>query len=159
MHYSVDEQRRGASHLTGRDSAANVALYALQRQVGAAVAVKPRDVEHELDRVAAQVVVRKRRLAADEHFVHLPETALERRGLRGPRRGEGVRMDLGQWKVPERKADPGAELPLDALDRAVRPARVRTLVVAVLDDQRCCRRAANVIQCLFQRLDHRLLLA
>ena len=45
-----------------------------------------------------------------EQLVHLPEPILERGGLGCARRGERVRMDLGQRKVPEREADALAEL-------------------------------------------------
>ena len=132
-------------HLTGRSSAANVAADALEHRLAAAVCVEPRDVEPELDRIAAQVVVGERVLAVKEQLVHLPEPVLERGSLSRQRRGERVRMDLGQRKVPEREPDPLAQLRLDALDRAVRLARVRTLVVAVLDDQPRGRRTAYVI--------------
>src|SRR5690242_19080703 len=65
-----------------------------------------------------------------------------------------MRMDLGQREVPEREAHATGELRLDPLDRAVRLARIRTLVIAVLDDQPSARGSANVVTVL-QRLDHR----
>jgi hypothetical protein len=129
---------------------------ALEHPFSAAVAVEPRDVEPELERIAAEVVLLERRLAVEEHVVHLPEPALERGGLRCPGRGEGVRVDLGQREVPEGEADALAQLGLDALDRAEGRARVGALVVAVLDDDRRRRRAADVIDRLVQRLDDRL---
>jgi hypothetical protein len=67
-------------------------------------------------------------------------------------------MDPGQRKVPECDADALGQLRLDALDRAVRLTRVGAFVIAVLDDQRCGRRTANVIDRFVELLEHRLLL-
>jgi hypothetical protein len=67
-----------------------------------------------------------------------------------------VRMDVAQRKVAEREAD-AIESCLDALDLAKRPARVGTLVVAVLEDEATGRRASEVIDSLVERLDLRLM--
>jgi hypothetical protein len=53
--------------------------------------------------------------------------------------------------VPEREPQVPAELLVDQLDRVERLPRVRALVVAVLDDQRAGRRAADVIHFVVQR--------
>src|SRR5213083_3080874 len=53
-------------------------------------------------------------------------------------------MDPGHRKVPEREAHPVAR-PLDALDLPVRRARVRALVVAVLEDETSARGAADMV--------------
>src|SRR4051794_30297218 len=156
VHDSVDEERGRAAHLTGRRRAANVPANALEHPFSAAVAVEPRDVEPQLERIAAEVVLLERRLAVEEHVVHPPEPALERGGLRGPGGGEGVRVDLGEREVPEGEADALAQLGLDAFDCAEGRARVRALVVAVLDDDRRRGGAADVIDHLVQRLDDRL---
>ena len=65
-------------------------------------------------------------------------------------------MDLGEREVAEGKPHLPAELCLDALDRAVRLARVRALVVAVLDDHSRVGRPAHVVDTVLERRDHRL---
>src|SRR3954467_14625201 len=85
------------------------------------------------------------RLAMEQHGARLLESILQRGGLRSQRRGEGVRVDLGQREVPERKANGATESLLDAPDLPERPARIRALVIAVLDDQVSRRAAAHVI--------------
>ena len=100
------------------------------------VAVEPRDVELELGGIPPQVVVLERLLAMEEQLVHLPEPVLERGRLGRGGRGERVRVDLGQRKVPEREAHTLAQSSLDPFDLPKRPARVGAFVVAVLDDQR-----------------------
>ena len=54
----------------------------------------------------------------------------------------------------EGEADAPRQLFLDAFDLAKRLARVRTLIVAVLDDQRSGRRPAQVIDGLVKWLHH-----
>src|SRR3954454_17183762 len=104
--------------------------------------------------IAVQVAVGERLLATEEESVHLPEAPLPRRRLGGERGGEGVRMDRGQREVPE--GEPDVELRLDALDRPERLARIRALMVAVLEDQPRARGAADVIDRLLDRLDWHL---
>src|SRR6476659_7786874 len=87
-----------------------------------------------------------------EQFVHLPESVLTSRRLGCGRRGERVRVDLGQGKVSEGEANPIAQLPLDPLDLSKRLARVRALVVAVLDEQTSVRGPADVIDRVVKRL-------
>lgn len=146
-------------HLAGRLAAKHVAANALEHRVAAAVQVEARDVEPELVRVAPQVIVGERVLAVKEQLVHLPEPALQGCGFRRQSRSERVRMDPGQRKVPEREPDTLTELRLDALDLAERLARVGTLVVAVLNDQRRGGRTANMIDGCVERLYRRLLIA
>jgi hypothetical protein len=59
-----------------------------------------------------------------------------------------VRVDVSQWKVPEREPHVPAQLAFDLLDRMERLTRVWALVVAILDDQVTCGRAADVIDFL-----------
>jgi hypothetical protein len=82
----------------------------------------------------------------EQQLVHVPEPALPGRS-RG-RGSEGVRVDVSQWKVPEREPHVPAQLAFDLLDRMERLTRVWALVVAILDDQVTCGRAADVIDFL-----------
>jgi hypothetical protein len=153
VHDAVDEQRGGAPYLTGRQAALDIPLDPPQDPGSGPVVVEPRDVELELDGISPQVVVFERRLATEEQRVHFPEPVLQRGSLGGRRRGEGVRMDLRQRKVAEREADPAVQLSLDALDLSKRSARVRALVVAVLEDEPPGGRAADVIDLVVERLE------
>jgi hypothetical protein len=83
-----------------------------------------------------------------------PESPLGGRGFRRQRRGERVRMALGQRKVAERETELPAPLCLDLLDRAERVPRMRALVVAVLDDHMRTRWAADVVDRLIEWLDY-----
>jgi hypothetical protein len=123
-----------------------------EHRLAAAVSVEPPEVEPELDGVPPQVVVRQRVLAVKEQLVHLPEPVLQRRSLGGGRGGERVRMDLGQRDVTEREPDPIAESSLDLLDLAFSVARVRALVVPVLEDQASGHATADVIDRVVDRL-------
>jgi alkanesulfonate monooxygenase SsuD/methylene tetrahydromethanopterin reductase-like flavin-dependent oxidoreductase (luciferase family) len=152
VHDTVDEQRRRAPDLSRGHRALDVARHTWQYGVARQVAVEPGDIELELERVSPQVLVLERRLAMQEQLRHLPESALQRRGLRGGGGGEGVRMDLGQREVTEREANPVAQLSLDALDLAKRLARIRAFVVAVLDDQTSGRAATNMVDGWVYRL-------
>jgi hypothetical protein len=64
-----------------------------------------------------------------------------------------VRVDLGKREVAERKAD-AVGAALESLDLAKRLARVRALVVAVLDDDVALRRPADVVDRFVKRLHH-----
>ena len=92
-----------------RQSALDVPADTPQDASAGAVVVEPCDVEVELGRIPPQVVVLERLLAMEEQLVHVPEPVLERRGLGGSRRRQGVRVDLGQRKVPEGEADVTAQ--------------------------------------------------
>ena len=70
--------------------------------------------------------------------------------------GEGVRVDSGQWEMPEREPHVPAELLFDQLDRMEGLPRVRALVIAVLEDHSAGGRAADVIDFLVQRRQGRL---
>src|SRR5437868_14730142 len=67
-----------------------------------------------------------------EQVVHLPEAALQRRGLGRLRRADRVRMDLREREVAEDESQVVAQRLLEALDDAVGAPAVRALVVAVL---------------------------
>ena len=88
----------------------------------------------ELDGIMQEVVGFERRLVMKQQLVHIPELVLECGRLSGDRCGEGVRMDFSHRKVPEGEAETLAHPSLHAFDLPVRFARVRALVVAVLDD-------------------------
>jgi hypothetical protein len=135
MHDAVDEQRRGAANLAAGEPALDVPADAGEHAGARAVGVEAVDVEPELGRAAAQVVVLQRSLAVEQQGVHLPEAVLQRGRLGGRRGGKRVRMDLRQREVAEREAHAIPDVGLDALDFPERAARVRTLVVAILDDQ------------------------
>src|SRR5919106_5097982 len=145
VHGPVDEQGRRSAHLARGDAALDVAANAVQHPGAGPVALERSDVESELIRVAHQVVVVERLLAVEKQLVHLPEAVLPRRGLGGGGRRECVRVDLGQREMAEREADATGQPALDEPDLPERPPRVRTLVVAVLDDQAPGRYAAHVI--------------
>jgi hypothetical protein len=68
-------------------------------------------------------------------------------------RGEGVRVDVGEREMAEGEADAAVPFALDPLDRTERLARVRALVVAILEDQRRVGPAAYVINAFVERLD------
>ena len=90
--------------------------------------------------------------------MHLPEAGLQRGRLRGGGRRERVRVDLGEREVPEGEAHRAAQLPLDALDLAVRHPRIRALVVAVLEDHAAVGGATDVVDAIFEQhgTDHPL---
>jgi hypothetical protein len=90
-------------------------------------------------------------LPVEQQLVHVPEPALPCSGLSRGRRGEGVRVDAGQGKMPEPEPHVPAEPPSGLLDRTKRLPRVRALVIAVLDDQTPGSRATDVIDLLIQR--------
>src|SRR4051812_45856015 len=120
MDFAADEEGRGAEDLAGREAAVDVAAnpreYAGARPVG----VEAFEVEPELRGVATQVRVLQRLLAMEQRPVHVPEASLTVGGLRGGRRGERMRVDLGEREVAEREPRAIPELRLDALDRAER---------------------------------------
>jgi len=87
----------------------------------------------------------------EQQLVHVPEPALPGGGLGCAGRAEGVWVDAGQGKMPEREPHVPAELPFDLLDRVERLPRVRALVIAVLDDQAAGGRTPDVIDFLIQR--------
>ena len=97
------------------------------------------DVETNLLRVRAQVLVGERVLPVEQELVHLPEAPVQRCRFGGARRGHCMRMDLGQREAAERKPNATPQLLLDTLDRASL-TRVRAFVVAVLKNQRSARR-------------------
>ena len=149
----VDEQGGRAEHFARGLSAADVPQYSLHRAVAGTIALESLQVESELGGVAVQVGVLERFLPMEQHVVHLPEAALERRRLGRARRGQRVRVDLDQGEVAEREANRDAELPLDQLDLPVGPSRVGALVVAVLEDQPGTRRPPHVIDGFVERLE------
>jgi hypothetical protein len=91
-----------------------------------------RRVQAKLARVSAQVAVFERPLPVEQQLVHVPEPALPRSSLGRGSRGERVRVDAGQRKMPEREPHVPAQLSFDLLDRAEGLARVWALVIAVL---------------------------
>jgi hypothetical protein len=66
--------------------------------------------------VPSQVAVFQRLLAVEQQLMHGPEPALPGGGLGRGRGGEGVWVDAGQGKMPEREPHVPAELPFDLLD-------------------------------------------
>ena len=89
----------------------------------------------------------------EEAFVHVPESILARRCLGGGCGSQGVRMDLGQRKVPEDKANAAFEPSLHALDLPESPPGVRALVVAVSNEERSSLRSAYVVDQRVDRLE------
>src|SRR5438105_4941726 len=154
VHRAIDEQGRGALHLAGRDAALHIPANACEHAGAGPVALKLRDIEAELGSIRSELVFLERVLAMKEQLVHVPELLLVGGCFRRGRRRQGVRVDLCQGKVPEGEADAPRQLFLDAFDLAKRLARVRTLIVAVLDDQRSGRRPAQVIDGLVKWLHH-----
>jgi DNA-binding MarR family transcriptional regulator len=65
-------------------------------------------------------------------------------------------MDLGQRKMTKREPQISAELNFQPLDLTVRPPRIGTFVIAVLEDQMGPAWPAKVVYRLVQRLDFRL---
>ena len=120
MQHTVDEHGGRSVYLARRCPTLDVAGHAQEYGSADPVSVEPRDVELELGCALPQAVVFECRLAMKEQRVHLPEAALESRSFGSSSRGEGVRMDLGQRKVPEREADLIAHPPLDAFDLSKR---------------------------------------
>jgi hypothetical protein len=82
----------------------------------------------------------------------VPELVLEGGGLGCGRSRKGVRVDLGQRKVPESEAEPPDQALLDPFDLSKRLTRVRAFVTAVLHDQAAGRRAADLIDRFVKRL-------
>src|SRR4051812_43281136 len=66
-----------------------------------------------------------------------------------------MNVDEREVAESEANANAAAEFALDPLDLAVGLARVRALVVAVLEDQRSVGRSAYVIDAFVERLDRR----
>src|SRR5215207_1041845 len=135
IHDSVDEQGRRAHYLSRGNAALHVSTDARAYPIAGAVRVEAGGIQIESGGIQAQVVVLERGLAMEEHRAHLPEPALERCGFCCFCGSCCMRVDPRQWKVTEREADTIAQPPFDAFDLAERPARVRALVVAVLDDE------------------------
>ena len=100
-----------------------------------AFGVEPLEIEPECPCVASQVVVLQRLLVREQVLVHHPEGVLQRRGLGGGRGRKRVRVDVGQREVPKGEAKLSVHTLLDAFDLAIRTARVRAFVVAVLDKE------------------------
>jgi hypothetical protein len=156
VHDTVDEQGRGATNLARGDPAFDVAAHTPEHGRSRSLAVKQRDVELELGCVSPEVLLLECLLAVEEQLMHVPEAMLEGGCLGCCRRGERVRMDLGEGKVAKGEADV-AKSPLDLLDFSKRLARVRALVVAVLEDHATTHGSPNVIDLLVERLDRRLM--
>jgi hypothetical protein len=146
--------RVGVPHLTRRHSAfhvpADTSTYA------GPVAVGPCDVEPKVGGITPQVVIGECLLVAKEQLVHVREPVLEGGRLGGSGHGQGVRMDPGQREMPEGEPDTLAQFCLDKLDPPKRLPRVRALVIALLDNQATCKRAADMIHCLVDRFQGRL---
>src|SRR6185295_3207418 len=109
------------------------------------VRVEARDVEAELRRIAAEIVVLERLLAVEEELVHLPEASLQPGRLGRGRRGQGVGVLIRQREMTEREADAYVLPALDPLDVPEREARVRAFVVAVLHDRAGPQGPAHVV--------------
>jgi hypothetical protein len=153
---AVDEQGRRARHLARGQAAVHVAADPVRHRAAGPVPVEDRRVQAELDGVPEQVAVFECLLPVEQQLVQVPEPALQPGGLRRGRRGEGVRVDAGQRKMPEREPDGPAELAFDLLDRTERLPGVRALVIAVLDDQTAGGRAADMVGVLVQRRQDQL---
>src|SRR3954454_13077776 len=158
VHDAIDEEGWRPLHLTGRRCAAHIAPDALQHGIAAPVADEALEVEPKLGRIGAEILVVQRLVAVEEQLVHVPEAALQRGRLGRRGRGERVRMDVGQREVPKREAH-ALQPRLDPPDLVERAARVRTFVVAVLDDQRPGGRPTDMIDGFVERLEDRPLIA
>jgi hypothetical protein len=152
VHHAVDEQRRRAAHLTRGDPALDVAANAVQHPGAGPIPIERFDVEPELAGVPHQVSVVERLLAPEEQLVHVPEAALQRRGLGGGGCRERMRVDLGQREMAEGEAELTVQLALDEPDRVEGPPRIWALVIAVLDNQATGRCASDVVDRSVHRL-------
>ena len=76
MQNPIDEQGWGFMH-TRSDSAVHGPTNTCEYAGTGSVAVEALDVELELGRIAAQVAFRERRLAVEEHLMHVPEPTLD----------------------------------------------------------------------------------
>ena len=153
VHDTVDEQRRCAEHLTRRRAALDVPTDSREGARVGPVAGEACDVEPELGGVPLQIIVLQCVLATEEQPVHVPEPVLERRRLGCGRCGERVRVDLREREMAEGEADAPAPLLLDAFDLEKRPPRIRTLVIAVLEDEGTIGGATDVIDRIIEWLD------
>jgi hypothetical protein len=63
-----------------------------------------------------------------------------------------MRVDLREREMPEREADAPAQPLLDALDLEKRLPRIRTFVVAVLEDETSACAAADVIELVVEEI-------
>ena len=114
-------------------------------RVVAEVVVEALEVEPELLRVRPQVEGLEVVLVFEQQVVHLPERALGGGGLRCLGGELGVRVDVGERKVPPDVSDVGEVRQQLAHDR-LRLAAVGALEVAVLDQRHRGRdRTADVI--------------
>src|ERR1700761_6191847 len=81
MHDPVDEQGGCTEHLARLQTAAEVALNPVERDLAGAVAIELREIEADLLGVAPEILVLECLLTVEQHVVHLPEPSLGRRGL------------------------------------------------------------------------------
>jgi len=145
----IENQGGSAEHLARGQAAVHIPADPVRHRGAGPVPVERRRVQAELSGVPVQVAVLERLLPVEQQLVHVPEPPLQRSG-RG-RRGQSVRVNAGQRKMPEREPHVPAELAFDLLDRVERLPRVRALIIAVLDNQAAGGRAANMIDLLIQR--------
>jgi len=120
VHNAVDEQCRCAQYLARGQAALDIAADPLCHSDTGTVAVERRHVEAEFGGVPEQVGVFERLLPVEQQLVHVPEAALHCGWLCRGRGSEGVRVDAGLRKMPEREPHAPAELLLDMLDRVER---------------------------------------
>src|SRR5260370_25840718 len=73
----------------------------------------------------------ERPLMLKEVVMHLPELLLGGGSFRGLRGMLGMRVALGQGKVPKDKAQPPPQTSLDLLDDGISLSTRRTLIIAV----------------------------
>jgi hypothetical protein len=91
---AVDEDRRCASHELRGIAARDVTHDPGADLVAGAVVIEAVEVQTELARIRAEVVVFESLLPVEEEAVHLPEATLLGRCLRRGRGSERMRMDL-----------------------------------------------------------------
>ena len=91
--------------------------------------------------------------------MHGPVPALPGGGLGCGRRGEGVRVDLGEREMPEREPDTAGEHCFNAFDLPVRLPRVRAFIIPVLKDERAGGGPADVVELLIHWARGRLALS
>src|SRR5918995_878991 len=149
---TVDEQCRGRRHLARSQGALHVSLHARQHDTRPSIVLEAAHVEIQLRGIPPQVVLTQRVLPVEEQLMHLPERALQRRRLRRGGRGQGIWVDLGQGKVPERDPHSLPRPTPHSLELAKGPPRVRTLVIAIDRDHGSARSTEKVVHCLIDWL-------
>ena len=142
---SIDEEGRGCPDATP-NTVAQVTVDLPGVTVLRHVTTEGLDLQTESGGVLVEMLIVKSTLMLEEMVMHLPESALARRGLGRFRRMLGMWVDLTQGKVPVDEAQLVTQFLLHSLDDTIGNAAVGAFVIGVLDQShRASVRTLNVV--------------